>query len=83
MGLGHPVGLCEASVAVAVQQPARGTCLVQTHVGAVGRKEPAIHVKTIDSHPVMGRDSPSMHEGVQPANMALPLHPRAAVRMTT
>lgn len=83
MGLGHPVGLCEATVPVVVHQPARGTCLVQTHVGSVGRQEPAIHVKIIDLYPVMGRDSPSMHEGAQLPNMALPLHPRVAVRTTT
>lgn len=83
MGLCHPVGLCEATVAVAVHQPTRGTRLVQTHVEAVGRQEPAIHVKIIEVYPVMSRDSPSVHEGAQLANMALPLHPRAAVRTTT
>lgn len=47
MGLGHPVGLCEASAAVAVHQPARGTRLVHIDLGAVGKQEPAIHVKLL------------------------------------
>lgn len=83
MGLGHPAGLCEARVAVAVHQPARGTRLVQTRFGGVGRQEPAIHVQIIGVYPIMSRDSPSIHKGAQLANMALPLHPRVAVRTTT
>ena len=83
MGLGHPVGLCEASAAVAVHQPARGTRLVQTHVGAVGRQVPAIHIKIIDVYPVMSLYSPSIHEGAQLATMALPFHPWVAVRTST
>lgn len=54
MDLGHPLGLCEASAAVTVHQPAQGTRLVQTDLGPVRRQEPATHVKIVDVSPVMG-----------------------------